>query len=158
MTELPPSATRVRDSARAIGLDITVRIMSASTRTAEEAAAACGCDVAQIVKSLLFRGRDSGEPVLVLASGRNRVNEVAIAKSVGEVLQRADADYVREVTGFAIGGVPPFGHIRPLIPYFDRDLLDHDIVWAAAGTPKAVFSVAPGALAAATKAIVVPVI
>lgn len=143
---LKPAAQRVVAAAKAIGLDIQVHTMSQSTRTAEEAAAACGCAVAQIVKSLVFRGKDSGKPYLLLVSGANRVNEKAVAATIGEVLQRPDAHYVREVTGFAIGGIPPFGHATPLTTYMDRDLLNYDVVWAAAGTPESVFPASPAEL------------
>jgi len=155
MSELPPAARRVEDAARALGLDIAVRIMPDSTRTAAEAAAACGCAVDQIVKSLIFRGRDSGRPVLLLVAGGKRVDEAVAAGHVGEPLVRPEAAFVREATGFAIGGIPPFGHAAPVAAWMDRDLLAFDVVWAAAGTPRAVFAVAPQRLAAAVKAPVV---
>lgn len=142
-TPLKPAAQRVEAAARALGLDIGVRTMSQSTRTAEEAAAACGCSVGQIVKSLVFRGKETGKPYLLLVSGTNRVNEKAVARIIGEPLQRPDAQYVRDITGFAIGGIPPLGHASRLATYMDRDLLRHEIVWAAAGTPESVFPVAP---------------
>jgi prolyl-tRNA editing enzyme YbaK/EbsC (Cys-tRNA(Pro) deacylase) len=144
-----PSAVKVQEAADRLGLAITVREMAQSTRTAEEAAAACGCDVAQIVKSLVFAGKASGRPYLLLVSGRNRVNERAVASLIGDALLRPDAETVREWTGFAIGGIPPFGHAMPLPTFVDEDLLAHAIVWAAAGTPSAVFSVDPKALARA---------
>jgi prolyl-tRNA editing enzyme YbaK/EbsC (Cys-tRNA(Pro) deacylase) len=150
--ELPPSAQKVQDAARALGLEIAVTEMAASTRTAEDAAAACGCEVAQIVKSLVFRGAESGKPYLMLVSGTNRLNEKAAANFIGEALVRPNADYVREITGFAIGGVPPLGHASPVQVYFDEDLLGFDTVWAAAGTPRAVFAVSPLALARAVNA------
>ncbi len=115
--------------------------MDESTRTAQEAAAACNCDVSQIVKSLIFRTGETAQAVLLLVSGRNRVDEEKVAATIGEPLVRPDADFVRQVTGYAIGGVPPFGHAEPMITYMDTDLLRHDTVWAAAGTPKAVFSI-----------------
>lgn len=152
MTDLPESAARVAAAARDLGLAVEVREMPASTRTAEEAAAACGCAVAQIVKSLIFRGRSTGTPYLFLVSGANRVDEKAVAASLGEALKRTDADDVRAITGYAIGGIPPLGHATPLVPHMDEDLLAHDVVWAAAGTPHAVFPVAPKALAEATGA------
>lgn len=113
----------------------------ASTRTASDAAAAIGCEVAHIMKSLLFCGAQTKEPVLVLASGVNRVNEKKIEVLVGEKIVKADADFTREVTGFAIGGVPPIGHSQPITHVFlDEDLLQYEVVWAAAGTPHTVFS------------------
>lgn len=157
MSELPPSAQKVHDAAAALGLDIAVREMPDSTRTAEKAAAAVGVTVGQIVKSLVFMGATSGKPYLLLVSGTNRVNEAGVAAHLGEALRRPDADAVRALTGFAIGGIPPFGHDTSLATYIDGDLLQYDIVWAAAGTPKAVFSAAPSKLKDATKAIVIDV-
>ncbi|MCX5571855.1 YbaK/EbsC family protein [Kaistia nematophila] len=149
MTEIPAPAARVRDAAEALGLDIGLRVMDVSARTAEEAAAACGCVVGAIVKSLVFRGVASGAPILLLVSGANRVNETKVAEAIGEAIERPDAAFVRGATGFAIGGIPPFAHATPLASFFDRDLLDHASVWAAAGTPHAVFAVSPKALQAA---------
>ena len=155
--ELPVSAQKVRDAAQALGLDIAVMEMAASTRTAEDAARACGCAVAQIVKSLVFRGAESSEPYLVLVSGSNRLNENAMIGVLGERLSRPDADYVREFTGFAIGGVPPLGHASAIGVFMDEDLLQYETVWAAAGTPRAVFAVPPGALADAICAKIIKV-
>lgn len=155
MTELKEAARRVQQRAHDLGLDIAVRQMPGSTRTAEDAAAACGCAVGQIVKSLVFKGRTSGKPYLLLVSGSNRVDEKGVAAVIGEGLTRPDAQFVRDITGLAIGGIPPLGHASPLATYFDRDLLQYDVVWAAAGTPEAVFSVAPAALAEKTAATVI---
>jgi prolyl-tRNA editing enzyme YbaK/EbsC (Cys-tRNA(Pro) deacylase) len=157
MTNLPPSSLRVAEAARRLDLPIEIVVMPSSTRTAEEAAAACGCVVGQIVKSLVFRGAASGRPLLLLVSGANRVDETVAAAAVGEALARPDAAFVRETTGFAIGGIPPFGHAVPLATFMDRDLLEHAIVWAAAGNPAAVFSAAPAKLQAATGATVIGV-
>ena len=154
---LPASAQRVRDEARRLGLDATIMEMAASTRTAQDAAAACGCEVAQIVKSLVFRGGESGKPYLMLVSGSNRLNETGVAAILGEALTRPDADYVREVTGFAIGGVPPFAHASPMQVFIDEDLVRFETVWAAAGTPRAVFAVSPSALVKALGAKVIKV-
>ena len=143
MGELPASAQRVQDAATALGLDVPVREMEIPTRTAEEAAAACGVTVGQIIKSLVFLGADSGKPYLLLVSGSNRVNEKGVAAHLGEKLKRPDAEFVRNLTGYAIGGIPPFGHASPLATYVDADLLQYDVVWAAAGTPRAVFPVDP---------------
>jgi prolyl-tRNA editing enzyme YbaK/EbsC (Cys-tRNA(Pro) deacylase) len=148
-TTLPPSALKVRQAAERLGLAIAIREMPQSTRTAEEAAAACACEVAQIVKSLVFAGKVSGKPYLLLVSGKNRVNEKAVASILGEALTRPDAQKVRDWTGFAIGGIPPFGHAAALPVFVDEDLLGFEVVWAAAGTPFAVFSVEPNALAQA---------
>jgi prolyl-tRNA editing enzyme YbaK/EbsC (Cys-tRNA(Pro) deacylase) len=158
VNELPDAVQRVANAARAAGLAIDVKVMPASTRTAEDAAAACGCDVAQIVKSLIFKGKASGRPYLLLVSGGKRVNEKAMAATLGEEIVRPDADFVRAATGFAIGGIPPLGHATPLTPWLDEDLLQFGTVWAAAGTPSAVFAVDPKALAAATGATIIPVV
>ncbi len=157
MTELPPSAQRVQDAANALGLDVAVAEMTQPTRTAEEAAAACGVTVGQIVKSLVFLGAASGKPYLLLVSGANRVNEKGVARHLGEKLTRPGADAVRALTGYTIGGIPPFGHDTPLATYMDRDLLQYDVIWAAAGTPKAVFRTGPGRLRDATGAVVIEV-
>ena len=149
---LADSAARVAAAARALGLAVEVREMPGSTRTAEEAAAACGCTVAQIAKSLIFRGKTSGTPFLFLVSGANRVNEKRMAEEIGERVVRVDADDVRALTGYAIGGVPPFGHATALATIMDADLFTHTVIWAAAGTPFAVFETTPQALAAATAA------
>jgi prolyl-tRNA editing enzyme YbaK/EbsC (Cys-tRNA(Pro) deacylase) len=157
MTSLPAAAQRVQDAADALGLAVSVRLMDAVTRTAEEAAIACGCTVGQIVKSLIFRGKESSAPLLLLVSGVNRVNEKAMAGRLGEAIVRPDAAFVREATGFAIGGIPPFGHARRLVPRLDADLLQYETVWAAAGLPNAVFEISPAALRDATGALVVQV-
>ena len=127
------------------------------TRTAFDAAAAIGCEVGQIVKSLVFRGANSGTPYLLLVSGKNRVDEKKAAKMFGESLVRPDAAYVRGTTGFAIGGIPPFGHAQPLKTYIDTDLLAYADVWTAAGTPHCVMRLAPQDLQAKTKAVTISV-
>ena len=157
MSVLPPSAQRVQDAAVALGLDIAVREMPQPTRTAEEAAVACGVTVGQIVKSLVFLGAASRKPYLLLVSGSNRVNEKDVAQHLGEKLTRPGADAVRALTGYAIGGIPPFGHDSPLATYMDRDLLAYEVIWAAAGTPNAVFRTAPGRLRDATGSVVIEV-
>lgn len=157
MTDLKPAANRLRDRATAAGLAIEIRQMAETTRTAEDAARACGCSIGQIVKSLVFQGAETGDPYLLLVSGTNRVDQKGVAAHIGEALTRPDAKFVREVTGYAIGGIPPLGHDRPIITYIDRDLLAYDIVWAAAGTPESVFSVAPGNLMNAAGAISVAI-
>ena len=155
MNTLPAAAQRVQDAADTLGLKITVRIMEQVTRTAGDAAAACGCTVGQIVKSLIFQGKVSGSPFLLLVSGVNRVNEAAMAERLGEAIVRPDAAFVREATGFAIGGIPPFGHASRIVPRLDADLLRYDTVWAAAGTPNAIFEVNPAQLRDATRAVVI---
>ncbi|MCB0160934.1 MAG: YbaK/EbsC family protein [Caldilineaceae bacterium] len=136
---LSTSARKVQDALHARDIDAQVVELPASTRTAQDAAAAVGCTVAQIVKSLVFRTRPAGSPVLVLASGVNRVNEEMLGALLGADIEKADAAFVRAETGFVIGGVPPVGHIRPLPTIIDEDLLQFEALWAAAGTPNAVF-------------------
>jgi prolyl-tRNA editing enzyme YbaK/EbsC (Cys-tRNA(Pro) deacylase) len=140
---LTRSAARVQAALAAAGVEARVVELPASTRTAAEAAAAIGCEVAQIAKSLVFRGKESGQPLLVIASGANRVNEARIAEAAGEAIGKADADFVRERIGFAIGGIPPVGHDTPLRTFVDRDLFRFQRIWAAAGTPHAVFELSP---------------
>jgi len=158
MTDLKPAAKRFRERAIASGLEIEIRQMAETTRTAEDAASACGCSVGQIVKSLVFQGAETGNPYLLLVSGTNRVDQKGVAAHIGEALTRPDAKFVRDVTGYAIGGIPPLGHDTPIKTYIDRDLLTYDIVWAAAGTPEAVFSVAPRQLMDAAGAASVAVV
>jgi prolyl-tRNA editing enzyme YbaK/EbsC (Cys-tRNA(Pro) deacylase) len=117
----------------------------ATTRTAEDAAAAIGCEVGRIAKSLIFR-TVTGRSVLVVASGVNRVDEAKVSTLLGEKIARADADFVRKNTGFSIGGVPPVGHIVSPVVLIDQDLACFPTVWAAAGTPNAVFQIAPADL------------
>jgi len=109
-----------------------------------------GCSVAQIAKSIIFRAALSGRPVLVIASGANRVNEDHMSELIGEQIEKATPDFVQESTGFEIGGVPPVGHCRPIETWIDRDLLQFDTIWAAAGTPSAVFSIRPDQLQSIT--------
>lgn len=152
MTALPPSARKVVDAAARYGLELDVVEYPDGTRTAVDAAAAVGCDVGQIVKSLIFSV--DGELVLALTSGANRVDtEKLTAAAYGERCDRADADQVREVTGYAIGGVPPFGHANPVRSFFDPALNAYDTIWAAAGTPRHVFPLTPAQLLEATKAV-----
>jgi prolyl-tRNA editing enzyme YbaK/EbsC (Cys-tRNA(Pro) deacylase) len=134
-----------------LGEGFRVLEFSASTRTAAEAAEAIGCTVAQIAKSILFRAA-SGRPVLVVACGTNRVDEKKVAALLGETIGRADAEFVREATGFAIGGVPPVGHATAPAVLLDRDLEAFETIWAAAGTPNAVFRLTPADLARLTGA------
>ena len=141
---LSPSAQKVQDALTERGFGaITVVELPDSTRTAAEAAAAIGCTIAQIAKSLIFKGKTSGDPILVIASGTNRVNTKTIKALVGEAIEKPDADFVREKTGFVIGGVPPVGHAEPVITFIDEDLRQYDDIWAAAGTPRAVFKLTP---------------
>jgi prolyl-tRNA editing enzyme YbaK/EbsC (Cys-tRNA(Pro) deacylase) len=158
MQQLKPAAQRVQAALRAKGVDAQVRHMLQTTRTAQDAAAACGCAVGQIVKSLVLRGTQSRKAYLLLVSGANRVNETAVARHLGEALQRPNADFVRDSTGFAIGGIPPLGHTQPLATFMDETLLAYAVVWAAAGTPDAVFPIAPASLAAAAGAQIIAMV
>jgi prolyl-tRNA editing enzyme YbaK/EbsC (Cys-tRNA(Pro) deacylase) len=147
---LKPSAQRVQDALTARGLDIQVVELTATARSAADAAAAVGCQVGQIAKSLVFRGSSSGQAILVIASGANRVDLAKVEALVGEGLEKADAEFVRAQTGFTIGGIPPLGHDRPLTTVIDEDLLRFETIWAAAGHPNAVFPATPAQLVAMT--------
>ena len=137
------STLRVQEALTAAGLTTRVLELPQSTRTAADAAKAIGCQVGQIAKSLVFRASESGNAVLVIASGTNRVNETTIAAAIGEPIGKADADFVCARSGYAIGGVPPVGHATPMRTFIDEDLLRFDRIWAAAGTPNAVFELSP---------------
>jgi len=154
---LSKSRLRVQRALEAAGIASQVVELSESTHTASDAAAAIGCRVEQIAKSLVFRRLDSGRPVLVMAAGTNRVDERLVTSHLNAEVVKADAAFVRSTTGFAIGGVPPVGHDPPLQTLVDEDLLRHDIIWAAAGTPHAVFSLTPQELVQATGGHVVSV-
>lgn len=147
---LKQSAQRVQAVLAERGFDFEAREFPDSTRTSAEAAAAVGCSIGQIAKSLIFRARTSGRPVLVIASGANRVDEKAVSALLGEKIGRADANFVREKTGFSIGGVPPVGHIEAPVILIDENLMDFAEIWAAAGTPNAVFRLKPKDLATLT--------
>jgi prolyl-tRNA editing enzyme YbaK/EbsC (Cys-tRNA(Pro) deacylase) len=151
---LPRSARRVQAALIERGLPADIHRLADSTRTAPEAAAAVGCELGAIVKSMVMRGVRSGEPVLALVSGANRAGVAVIETALGEPVERPDADYVREITGYSIGGIPPLGHPRTLPTLLDEDLLRFETVWAAAGHPHAVFPIAPATLAQATHATV----
>jgi prolyl-tRNA editing enzyme YbaK/EbsC (Cys-tRNA(Pro) deacylase) len=154
---LKPSAQRVQDALLARGFANQVIELADSTRSAAEAAAAVGCDVAQIAKSLIFQGKTSGQAILIIASGANRVNEKAVAAHLGEKLTRPDADFVREETGFAIGGVPPVGHAKALKTLIDADLLTLDPIYAAAGHPNALFQLSADELVRMTEGAVLSI-
>jgi prolyl-tRNA editing enzyme YbaK/EbsC (Cys-tRNA(Pro) deacylase) len=154
---LRSAAQRVQDALNAAGVECSVVEMPATTRTAKEAAMAIGCTVAQIAKSLVFRTVRDRKPILVIASGTNRVNESKLVEALGEPIELADADYVRQWTGFAIGGVPPIGHTTTIDTLIDSDLLKFDVIWAAAGTPHAVFRLTPTQLTQITNGKVIPI-
>lgn len=155
--QLSSSAQKVQNALRAKGLAHAVQESVQPTRSAAEAAALVGCDVAQIAKSLIFRAAESDRGVLVITSGANRVHEPTIAALLGEPIVRANPEWVRERTGFAIGGIPPLGHAGPLHVFIDRDLLNHAEIWAAGGTPNALFKLTPGELVQMTGGQVIAV-
>ena len=155
---LSASALKVQQALSDLGMHLQVVELPSSTRTAVEAAQAVGCQVGQIVKSLVFRATRSDRPVLVVASGANRVNEPRLGDLLGEPIAKADADYVRLRTGFAIGGVPPLAHAEPLTIFIDQDLLQYAEIWAAAGTPHAVFCLTPAQLISMTGGKVIQII
>ncbi len=140
---LTPSAQKVQQALQGFGLQLQVVELPQTTRTAAEAASAVGCRVEQIAKSLVFKGKRSQKPILVIASGANRVNEKRMAELLAEPIERADPDFVRAHTGFVIGGVPPIGHPERLETFIDEELLQHGEIWAAAGNPNAVFRLGP---------------
>jgi prolyl-tRNA editing enzyme YbaK/EbsC (Cys-tRNA(Pro) deacylase) len=144
--EAKGSVARVRDALASHGLAADIREFDASTRTSADAAAAIGCTVAQIAKSVIFRAKAANQPVLVIASGINRVDEKKLEAVLGDKIGRADADFVRASTGFAIGGVAPVGHTGPVRVFIDSDLNRYDEIWAAAGSPNAVFRLTPADL------------
>ncbi|TAM49664.1 MAG: YbaK/EbsC family protein [Paraburkholderia sp.] len=156
LAALPETARRVALLLRERGHEKPVVMLSQTGKTSAEAAAGLGCSVAQIAKAILFRRRHDDAPVLVVASGVNRVDEKKVAQHVGEI-GRADAAFVREKTGYAIGGVCPIGHLTPPVTLIDSDLLQLDSLWAAAGHPHAVFNLSPQELIALTGAPVVDV-
>lgn len=152
------SAQSVQTALEKKGLECKVIELSDSTRTAQDAASAIGCDVAQIVKSLIFKTKLTHRPVLILASGPNRVSEKIIESYVDEKITKADADFVRNVTGFAIGGIPPIAHKQNIeFIFIDEDFLKFDSIWAAAGTPNAVFNLKVRDLIEMTKGKVVSI-
>ena len=157
MGTLSPSARKVQEALDALGMPGRVIEMDRTTRSAADAAAAVGCTVGQIVKSLVFKAETSGHAVLVLTSGANRVDETLLARALAEPAVKADADFVRRASGFAIGGVPPIGHAEPMVVFVDEDLLAHTTLWAAAGNPQAVFRLTPQELRTITNGRVIRV-
>ena len=154
---LSAAAQRVQDALKALGVTSQVVELPESTRSAAEAAQAIGCRVEQIVKSLVFRGQSTNRPILAVVSGGNRVDEEKLAVLVAEPVAKADAEYVRQRTGYAIGGVPPVGHVESLVCVVDEDLLQYEQIWASAGTPRAVFQLTPADLQRITNGRVVSV-
>ncbi|SYX85954.1 YbaK/EbsC family protein [Paenibacillus alvei] len=155
MDELKNSAQIVQDKLAAMGLPNQVVELPDSTRTAQEAADSIGCDISQIAKSIIFRRKAADLPLLIVCSGMNRVNERAISHLLNEKIGKADADFVREHTGYVIGGVPPFAHKESIETLIDEELMKHKVIWAAAGHPKAVFQLTPEQLVELTNGKVV---
>ena len=156
-SKISSSARKVQQALNEYGVSCQVVEMPQTTRTADDAARAAGCQVGQIVKSLIFKGKKTQQPILVATSGANRVNEKKIANIISEPLAKADAEFVREKTGFAIGGVAPVGHVQQIRIFIDEDLLQYNEIWAAAGTPKAIFKLTPQELQKITGGQVVSV-
>ena len=152
---LRKSSEKVQNVLNDFGLNLNVVEFSESCRTSQEAADSIGCTVGQIAKSLIFKGKISGKPILIIASGANRVNEKKVKEYTGEKLEKADAEFVLEHTGFAIGGVPPVGHKYPIDTYIDEDLMQYEEIWAAAGNPNAVFRLTPEILVKITNGTVI---
>ncbi len=154
---LSPSASKVQETLKALGFQNQVIELEVTTRTSIEAAEAVGCRVGQIAKSILFRGTQTGRPILVIASGSNRIDEKKVERWISEPLSKGDATFVREKTGFVIGGVPPVGHPERIEIFIDEDLLQYGEIWAAAGTPNALFKLSPTDLVRMTGGRVIPV-
>ncbi len=144
--KLKNSAQRIQDILNEYQLEARVIEFSELTRTAQEAANAIGCEVGQIAKTLIFKSKTTSNPICIIASGKNRVDEKKIVQLVGEEIEKPDAEYVLKHTSFAIGGVPPIGHVLDIKPLIDEDLMAYQEIWAAAGTPNSVFRLSPDAL------------
>ena len=153
---MPTGQEEFRRKAKSLGLKLEIVSLPQSTRTATEAAQAVGCQLGQIAKSIVFQS-EKGNPVLVIASGANRIDEEKLEKILGEKIQKADADFVRQETGFVIGGVPPFGHKKKIITFIDKDLFNFSEIWAAAGDSFSVFKITADELAKITDARVIEV-
>jgi prolyl-tRNA editing enzyme YbaK/EbsC (Cys-tRNA(Pro) deacylase) len=151
------SARRVQEALDAHGLNLEVVELPKSTRSAAEAARAVSCEVGEIAKSLVFRGKATQQAILVIASGANTVDLDKVGHYACEPIEKADADFVRAATGFAIGGVPPLGHDKPLMTFLDEELFVYKAIWAAAGTPNAVFKLTPAELLKITRSIKIAV-
>jgi prolyl-tRNA editing enzyme YbaK/EbsC (Cys-tRNA(Pro) deacylase) len=151
------SVQKVQEALKALGFSNEVMELQSTTRTSAEAAQAVGCRVEQIAKSIVFRGKQTDRPVLVIASGPNRINEKKIEALISEPIGKADANFVRQRTGFVIGGVPPVGHLEKIKIFIDEDLLQYEEIWAAAGSPNAVFRLTPSDLAQMTGGRVVSI-
>lgn len=147
----------IQNKLKALGHPNEIVELTDSARTAQQAADALGCDIAQIAKSIIFRLKSTDEALLIVASGINRINEKSIAQQLNDKLGKADAEFVRKSTGFVIGGVPPLGHATPILTLIDEDLFQYETIWAAAGHPKTVFQLTPNELKKMTKGQIVSV-
>ena len=155
---LAKSAVSVQKALTKHGVECTVVELSASTRTVSDMAVELGCDVGQIIKSLIYKTQSTNQPVLVLASGLNRVNERSVEHQLDGEISKANADFARDFTGFAIGGIPPVGHKKSIkLIFIDKDLMEFDNVWAAAGTPNSVFNIKTADLVAITGGMVISI-
>lgn len=152
--QLKNSSQRVQDILQGHKLELRVIEFSELTRTSQEAAKTIGCEVGQIAKTLIFRGKTTGKPICIIASGKNRVNEKKIVQHIGEEIEKPDAEYVEKHTSFVIGGVPPIGYHFDIKPLIDEDLMAYKEIWAAAGTPHSVFRLTPNDLQLMTQGIV----
>lgn len=157
MQKLTTSVKQVQEKLLELGHPNEVVKLTDSARTAQEAADALGCEVAQIAKSIIFKLKSTNEPLLVVASGINRIDEKLVAQTLNDKLGKADADFVRESTGFVIGGVPPLGHKNSVLTLIDEDLFKYETIWAAAGHPKVVFQLTPDELEKMTNGQVISV-
>lgn len=155
--ELKGSALKVQDELERMGVALQVVELPQTTRTAQNAADAIGCEIGQIVKSIIMRTKLSSRALSVLTSGANQVDERIIEQWIDEPIEMARPDFVKEVTGFSIGGVAPVGHLNPIITLIDEDLLSYAEIWAAAGTPNAVFRLTPLELLRITQSIAIRV-
>lgn len=151
MEKLKNSSQKIQDALNEYNLGLKVVEFSKLTRTAQEAAESIGCEVGQIAKTLIFKGKNTGKAICIIASGKNRVDEKKIVQLLGEPIEKPNADFVLEQTGFAIGGVPPIGYELDVKPYIDEDLMQYNEIWAAAGTPNSVFCLSPQDLVQITK-------
>jgi len=155
MKDYKTDTNKIKEILEKFSVQTEILEFSESTKTSEEAAKAIGCSVGQIAKSIIFKGKTSEKPILVIASGINRVNEKKIAEIIGEGIEKANANFVREKTGFVIGGVPPFGHKEKILTFIDEDLMKYEFIWAAAGTPNSVFKIKPEELVKITKGSII---
>lgn len=156
--DLNDNSQKIQNFLDKLGLPIEIKEFSESTKTSIDAAKAIGCDVSQIAKSILFRTAETKRPILVIASGSNRINEKSIERKIKEVIKKADAEFVKDKTGFSIGGVAPFGYDNKIQIFIDKDLMNYDKIWAAAGTPHSVFSLKPEQLLKISKGEIIDIL